>query len=97
MFEGFLHIKKLFWLIFNYLKFNTITYFIYYILKYKSIINYSIIYNLILHKYFFQVFYNWTNKKKIKSKFYNIIYSILIAQIVKNAKKEPDTSNIKII
>lgn len=51
----------------NYLKFHAMSYFIEYICRYKSIINYDTVHSEIAHKYLLKVFYGWTNNKEYKS------------------------------
>ena len=72
---------NLFWPIWNYLKFHAIIDFIKYIWDYGSIINYNTTLNKIAHKYSFQAFYRWINKKKYKLSIleYNICNTIVIA------------------
>lgn len=48
---------KIFWSIFNYLKFDTMTYFIKYIWDYKNEINYDTAPNKAAYKYLLKVFY----------------------------------------
>lgn len=50
-------------LLFNYIKFYTISYF-FYIFQIKSMVNYNTIYNKAIYKYFFKTFYNEINKTK---------------------------------
>lgn len=56
--------KKIFWSVFNYLKFHIMIYFVKYIWDYGCAINYDMAYNKAIYKYLFKVFYGWTNKKK---------------------------------
>ena len=55
---------KLYWPIFNYPKFYTVTYFAQYIGNYNSAINYDTTHSKAAYKYLFKAFYNKTNKKE---------------------------------
>lgn len=55
---------KLLWPVFNYLKSHILNYNIKYICKYDSIVNYNIVHNKVIYKYFLKAFYRRINKKK---------------------------------
>lgn len=69
---------KLCQLIFIMLKFYAINCFVKYIWDYSSTINYNIAHRKAAHKFFFQTFYNKTNKKSTAYKFDSITYIIEI-------------------
>lgn len=73
--------SKLCWPNFNYPRFYAISQFVQFIQDYDSAVNYIIAHSKVMHKYFFKVFYNKTNKKKynLQIRQYNVRHTSIIA------------------